>query len=68
MFIRVYVHARPNELLSNSDARANVESEFTVSDDEQGMGDAAVRGAQAVDKAIEKLRRAALAKELGVRR
>lgn len=56
MFIRVYVHVRPNEYLSNTDARANAEAEFIVSDDEQGMGDAAVQGAAVVDRAIEKLR------------
>lgn len=63
MFLRVTVHCRPDAILRNTDARANYESEFSVSDDEQGWGDAAVNGANAVDMAIEKLKRAKAEKE-----
>lgn len=63
MFFRVTVHCRPNEHLANTDARANYESEFSVTDDEQGWGDAAVNGANAVDMAIAKLQRAKAEKE-----
>lgn len=63
MFVRITVHTRPNAVLSSSDPRANYESEFSVSDDEQGWGDAAVNGANAVDMAIAKLQRATREKE-----
>lgn len=63
MFCRVTVHVRPDAILRNTDARANYESEFSVSDDEQGWGDAAVNGANAVDMAIAKLQRVTREKE-----
>ena len=63
MWFRVTVHVRPKEYLSNTDARANVVAEFEVSDDSVGAVEATNKAADAVDRAIEKLRLATLRKE-----